>query len=211
MYLQEPGLSSGNLDYTKLDEFPLALFAATFWLDYYKNATGTTLRLDNPILRIFQQKRLFLTWAKFYNADAMLSVYSHFPFTSYPFSSSPTASPVYYASLIVLNKTVRELLNICQDDTSGRWGLTSTQGGHYGSALQAASAGGHDKAVQMLIDAGADVEFYPDALHAASENDHYKVAQMLISTGAVNWEDITGLGGYYDSSDDCLVHKSLFY
>ncbi len=31
----------------------------------------------------------------------------------------------------------------------------NAQGGDYGNALQAASLGGHDKVVQMLIDAGA--------------------------------------------------------
>jgi ankyrin repeat protein len=33
----------------------------------------------------------------------------------------------------------------------------NAQGGEYGNALQAASAGGHEKAVRMLLDAGAEV------------------------------------------------------
>ena len=58
--------------------------------------------------------------------------------------------------------------------------------------LQAASSGGYDKVVQMLMDAGADVNAqgggYGNALQAASERGHEKVVQMLIDAGAVDRE-----------------------
>lgn len=67
-------------------------------------------------------------------------------------------------------------------------------------ALQAASAGGHDKVVQMLMDAGADVNAqgggYGNALQAAPWGGHDKVAQMLMDAGA----DINAQGGRYGNA-----------
>jgi ankyrin repeat domain-containing protein 50 len=60
----------------------------------------------------------------------------------------------------------------------------NAQGGVYGNALQQASAGGHDKVVQMLMAAGADVNaqggLYGNALQAASWGGHEKVVQQSI-------------------------------
>jgi ankyrin repeat protein len=50
--------------------------------------------------------------------------------------------PLYYVSLARLSRIVGPLLDRGAD--------VNTQGGYYGSALQAASARGHDKIVQML-------------------------------------------------------------
>jgi hypothetical protein len=89
---------------------------------------------------------------------------------------SQIASPVYYTSLLGLNRVLHELINICQNPTSKRRDPINTQGGRYGNALQAASVKGHDKIVRMLIDAGADVNAqsgdYGNALQAASVNGH---------------------------------------
>ncbi len=73
------------------------------------------------------------------------------------------------------------------------------------NALQAASVEGYEKVVQMLIDAGADVNaqggeygnalqaaddvntqggLYSNALQAALARGHEKVVQMLIDAGA---------------------------
>ncbi|KAJ6140213.1 hypothetical protein N7471_006699 [Penicillium samsonianum] len=38
----------------------------------------------------------------------------------------------------------------------------NAQGGHYGNALQAARAGGHDKIAQMVLERGVDVNAQPD-------------------------------------------------
>jgi ankyrin repeat protein len=51
-----------------------------------------------------------------------------------------------------------------------------------------ASAEGHEKVVQMLLDAGADVNaqggHYGNALQAASWGGHEEVVQMLLAAGA---------------------------
>lgn len=64
----------------------------------------------------------------------------------------------------------------------------NAQGGFYGNALQAASAGGHLDVVQTLLEAGADVNAqggeYSTTLCAATEKGYQKIVQMLLSNGA---------------------------
>jgi ankyrin repeat protein len=85
----------------------------------------------------------------------------------------------------------------------------NVQGGHYDNALQAASAGGHEKTVQMLIDAGADVNaqggYFGNALQAASAEGHDKTVQMLIDAGA----DVNAQGGDATSRTP-LAHAAIF-
>jgi ankyrin repeat domain-containing protein 50 len=183
VYLQEPGLSSRTLDQTKLEEFPLAHFAAMFWYHHYKNATGATSRLDGLILRLFQQQDSFYTWVKLQNPDR--------PWVTrvdLSLDSSHIASPVYYASLLGFDIVLHELISICQEHASEERDLINAQDGTYDNALQAASKKGHDKVVQILIDAGADVNTqtkqYDNALQAASYQGYDKIGQMLINAGA---------------------------
>ncbi|KAJ7444039.1 ankyrin repeat domain-containing protein [Mycena latifolia] len=62
------------------------------------------------------------------------------------------------------------------------------QGGFYGTALQAASAWGHQSVARFLIEEGADVNalggHYGTALQAASAGGHESVARFLIEKGA---------------------------
>jgi hypothetical protein len=71
---------------------------------------------------------------------------------------------------------------------------------HVGSALQAASVGGREKVVQMLMDAGAGVNVqggeYGNALAAALAGGHDKIMQMLMNAGA----DVTFLTRFYKKS-----------
>jgi ankyrin repeat protein len=64
----------------------------------------------------------------------------------------------------------------------------NAQGGHYGSALYAASLGGHERVAQMLLEYGADPNvlggFYDSALRAASSAGHENIAQILLDHGA---------------------------
>ena len=147
VYLQEPGLSSGNLDEMKLKKFSLAQYAASFWHHHYNAADNTELLLDNIILRMFRDcQNSFSTWVDLY--DVYTKGWSR--------SQPNHAAPLYYASLLGLDRIVHELLKFCQDDTVERQNLINSQGGPHGNALQVASETGHEKVVQILLDAGAD-------------------------------------------------------
>jgi ankyrin repeat protein len=74
------------------------------------------------------------------------------------------------------------------------------KGGTFGNALQAALFGGHDKVMQMLMDAGADVNAqggtFGNALQAASYRGQDKVMQMLMDAGA----DVNAQGGTFGNA-----------
>jgi ankyrin repeat protein len=74
------------------------------------------------------------------------------------------------------------------------------QGGHFGSALQAASFIGHKQMVKTLLDKGADVNaqggHFGNALQAASFIDHEQMVKTLLDKGA----DVNAQGGYYGNA-----------
>lgn len=74
-----------------------------------------------------------------------------------------------------------------------------------GSAIQAASVGGHINTVRMLIDHGADVNLqgghWGNALQAALANGHERTAEVLLTRGA--YLD-TQRGGYARSFESIL-------
>ena len=63
-------------------------------------------------------------------------------------------------------------------------------GGRYGSALCAAARGGHLRTVQLLLEAGADVNlllqarYYGSALAAAAAGGHWQTIRLLLEAGA---------------------------
>ncbi|KAK4207229.1 ankyrin repeat-containing domain protein [Rhypophila decipiens] len=65
---------------------------------------------------------------------------------------------------------------------------------------EAASSGGHEEMVQMLLDKGAEVNAqggdYGNALQAASSGGHWKIVQMLLDKGA----EVNAQGGYYGNA-----------
>ena len=64
----------------------------------------------------------------------------------------------------------------------------NAQGGYYGNALQAASSGGRQQIVKLLLKAGADVNaqggVYGNALQAASSGGGQQIVELLLKAGA---------------------------
>ncbi|KAJ7270947.1 hypothetical protein C8J57DRAFT_1468148 [Mycena rebaudengoi] len=76
----------------------------------------------------------------------------------------------------------------------------SPQGGHYGTALQAASCRGSMEIARLLIKYRADVNlqggFYGTALQAASEAGEEGIVRLLLASGA----DVNSQGGYFGTA-----------
>ncbi|KAI4117565.1 MAG: hypothetical protein LQ338_007526 [Usnochroma carphineum] len=71
---------------------------------------------------------------------------------------------------------------------------------NYGTVLHAASAGGHEEIVQIILEKGADVNaqggYFGTALQAASYMGHSAVVQILLEKGA----DVNAQGGYFGTA-----------
>jgi len=76
----------------------------------------------------------------------------------------------------------------------------NAQGGHFGSALQAASTVGHEQIVKLLLDKGADVNAqggeFGSALQAASAGGYEQIVKLLLDKGA----DVNAQGEDYGSA-----------
>ncbi|KAJ5727670.1 hypothetical protein N7493_005490 [Penicillium malachiteum] len=187
VYLLEPMLFAENFDETKLKHMPLTLFSAMHWYYHFTNSGEEKSRLEGLVLRLFQdEKNSFVTWVRLFDMDSPRH------------ADVDMASPVYYASLLGLGSI---LYNITIDAVGGTSSeKVNKRGGRLGSPLQAASHGGHQECVQILLDRSADVDdeggAYGSALAAASSQGHEKVVQILLDCGA----NANLKGGMYGSA-----------
>lgn len=76
----------------------------------------------------------------------------------------------------------------------------NAQGDYFGSALQAASAGGYSAVVRTVLHNGASVNqqggYYGNALQAASASCDWETVELLLSHGA----DINAQGGEFGTA-----------
>ena len=199
-YLLERDLTHSILDQSLLEEFPLARFAAEYWHHYYREAVKSASEVEILVLTLFQDWHSFTTSIKIYDADSYQPAATTFNRTT-----DGIASPIYYTSLLGLDKILPALLDSKQVNPiisphAIASALTfsqdvNAQGGCYGNALQAASFQGYEKVVHMLLDNGAEINAqggcYGNALQAASAKGHEKMVQMLLDRGA----EINAQGG----------------
>ena len=146
VYLLEPTLSRGTLGEKKLTEFPLARYAAMHWFHHYANSGKGKSGIEQLVLRLFKGKtKSFAMWVQLYDIDRSWE-------TEVTHLMADSASPLYYAALLGLESVLNGILPIDTRDAD-LLKTVNAQGGVRGNALQAASYGGHEKVVQMLLDA----------------------------------------------------------
>jgi hypothetical protein len=168
--------ASGSVSYESIQELKLTQYAAKFWITHAQAVTQKAEALNRLIMELFSTENgAYLNWARIYNADQPLSD------ANFVLPLAEVPSPLYYASLSGLTQIVGLLVF-----ESGA--NVNAQGGWYGNALQAASSGGHDKIVELLLSKGADVNAqggeYGNALQAALSRGHDKIVELLLSKGA---------------------------
>ncbi|KAK4175394.1 hypothetical protein QBC36DRAFT_331536 [Triangularia setosa] len=151
------------------ERFPMARYAAEYWMDYAALAERSEDVVQTST-KFLQDESTFQRWDQLYRARNEL--------TSVP--ASKQESRLYYACLGGLVAVSRALIDGGAD--------VNVQGGHYGTALQAAANGGHRDITQLLLDRGADINakggIYGTALLAASQGGYRDIVQLLLDRGA---------------------------
>jgi len=165
----------------------LARYTAEFWSSHLQNTGDKIEQVSYLAMSLMaREEPAYLTWIRLYDPDC--------PWREPDLKKGleSIASPLYYGAQLGLS-TIARLLLIKGADVNA-------QGGFYGNALQAASAGGHEQVVKTLLDENADVKaqggHYGNALQAASAGGHEKVVKMLLDRGA----EANAQGGAYKSA-----------
>ena len=176
------GLSS--IDATALQPFPLALYAAKYWILHMRLGSGDEYPVWQLMIRLFAPEGNALeNWVRLEDPEAVFPA-DHRDETEPP---PPIHPRMYYAASFGLEELVTELLK-AGDDAQER-------GGRCGTALGAASYHGHIKTVQILLDHGGGAE-YASAMQAACWCDHIAVVRLLLAHGA----DVNAPGGFFGTA-----------
>lgn len=156
---------------TLKDDFPMAQFSVNLWRRDAVRAEDSEETVES-ITNFLQDEKSFRRWIYLYG--------SRFP---KQYMGTYGAQKLYYACFFNLVVTVRYLLAEGAD--------VNAQCGRHGSALQAASARGHLEVIEMLIEAGVDINakfntygIYGSVLQAASAGGHLEVMRLLLKNGA---------------------------
>ena len=174
-----------------IQRYPFAQYSARYWMTNVAGAKDT----DERVLKFIKQLFCYhsCSYKICYNLYQPDQPWKDHPWKDRHHGSDGVASELYYAAFEGLLHEVDYLLNQGID--------VNIESGFHGSALQAASIGGHEQIVRLLVDKGADVNMeggeYGSALQAASYGGHEQIVRLLVDKGAdVNME----CGGYYGSA-----------
>jgi ankyrin repeat protein len=159
-----------------VDGAVLANYAAEHWMTHARVENVTSQVRDGMEDLFDLDKPYFEAWVKLHDIDAKEA----HEFLNTP-DSEPGARPLYYAVLCGFHELVEHLMLKCPQYASARGGLC-------GTALQAASYGGHLQVVRHLLRHGVDVNFRDSendtSLQLASWKGHLDVVQCLLEHGA---------------------------
>ena len=205
LQFRSPGLLSTNTP----RDFPLARFAAEYWIRYATLAQAHGEQtLDSLILQLLDSRdECFANWIRIYDPDA--------PWEPPNFTRNieTIAPPLYYMSLSGLVGATKILLergadanelsrgrgNAAQAGASqgrgvvlrwlpGNGASVNCQGGECGNALVAAVSNGNEPVLTLLLENGADIERKGKEGHTpltyAALKGNEAVVRLLIGKGA---------------------------
>ena len=168
-----------HLDYsinkTKIKNFPLAKYAARYWVEHARFGDVSSYIDDGMDLLFDKDKPHFATWVWVYDIDGDDShIYDIRP-------EQLNRVPLYYAALCGFRGLVERLLTAYPQDLD-------VKGGKHGAPLNAALAEGHLNIAQFLLDHGAVGDttgsMEQTGLFVASSRGHANVVRSLIDRGA---------------------------
>jgi Ankyrin repeats (many copies) len=187
------------LDPTTINKYPLAQYAAEYWVMHVHNGVeeGTDVQQEKLIRILFQPRHTvpFISWVRIHDIVDPWQICEE---------ASDIPSTIYYASSAGLLLAVRALVQNGVD--------VNVRGGRYGHALEAASYAGNEAVVGLLLEKGADVNAqggcFGNALQAASYKGHEAIVNLLLENGA----DLNAQGGEYGSAlraASCRGHEAI--
>jgi ankyrin repeat protein len=166
----------GPIDSKKIRDFPLASYAAEYWVDHAR-FEGVASGIQDAMYCLFDKSKPHLaTWNCLYDVEKSQprqSLFCH--------STQLSAGPLYYAALCGFCDFGKRLLDSQGEDVNAR-------GGYYKTPLYAALEKGHRDFALFLLDSGANVSSLGrgnrTALYVASSRGYADVVRTLISRGA---------------------------
>ncbi|KAJ7748793.1 hypothetical protein DFH07DRAFT_923376 [Mycena maculata] len=158
------------------DDYPLALYAATYW-DYHLLLCDARPLLFSPAIRLLESgSRQYA---------ALNNLRDDWPLR-------PSRSPLFMCCEIGYTEGAQFLIENGEDVNTGYL--------QYSTTLQCASHKGHVGIIRLLLDNGAKVNVgcrvYGSALQAASLNGHTDIVQILLANGA----EVNQIGGFYGTA-----------
>ena len=185
-----------NVDKERLATFPLAFYAAPYWIDHAK-FEDVALGIQGDMERLFSPHNPYLAaWDWIYDVD---QGYDRGPIGALAERPKPpTATALYYASLCGFSGVANYI--IC---THGK--DVNAVSVYHKTPLHAASYKGHIEVVRVLLDHGANVNTTDGnnktPLIIAYLGGHLEIMQLLLEHGA----DADVL---YDTSHDLISHHA---
>ena len=169
-----------SIDESKIENFPLAKYAARYWVEHARFGDVSSYIDDGMDLLFDKDKPHFATWVWVYDLDLDL----HGDYRSHIGGIRPeqlNRVPLYYAALCGFRGIVERLLTAYPQDLD-------VEGGKHGAPLNAALAEGHLNIAQFLLDRGAIGDttgsMEQTGLYIASSRGHTNVMRSLIDRGA---------------------------
>ena len=184
-----------NMDKKRLETFPLALYAAQYWVQHARYEDVAS-RVQTAMEELFNPTKPHLAawvWIHDVDEDGVHDL------TQPP--SSPRGTALYYAALCGFSGVVNYLIITHGENVNAK-------SGSFGAPLHAASVLGHDEVVYSLLQHDVDVNITSRTLEwapllYASQHGHVKIVQLLLEHGAdVNAADIGGDTSLYFASRD---------
>ena len=165
-----------SIDETKVQNFPLAPYAAKHWIDHARYEDVAS-HIQDEMDRLFDRnKPCFSVWIWLHDVEDSLIQYER-P----PHPTQPDEVPLYYAALCGFHGLSERLLDAHPGDVNAR-------GGYYETPLQGALYKGHLSIVLLLLERGADPGSHDHnghtALYMASSHGYSEVVDSLIDCGA---------------------------
>jgi ankyrin repeat protein len=167
-----------SIDETKIQNFPLAEYAAEHWVDHTR-FEDVSLDLQNAMDCLFDRNKPHLAaWIWLYNVEDGWMLDND---DRSPHPTQPDAVPLYYAALCGIRDLVERLLDTHPQDLN-------TQGGYFETPLLAALEKGHRNVALFLLERGADVQARvhkgQTALYMASSRGYTELVRSLLDHGA---------------------------